>query len=194
MAHFLRGNFKGFYQAGPSACVKDMIRFKKLSEGKVYMEVTRRDMESLMGRFWRYENATINLLPVDEEEPRLGGKVQVKSFVLDLRTLTLGFQTQYGVYSDDFVTFGTFDKSEGNPLDNEEVLLKIVSDVSGEDSIVSDKTTFKFENNQLFFSKEVNEEKSEVEVNHPIVETKLDSQVAQSWTETFFYGVGNKAL
>ena len=118
----------------------------------------------------------------------------MKSFVLDLRTLTLGFQTQYGVYSDDFVTFGTFDKSEGNPLDNEEVLLKIVSDVSGEDSIISDKTTFKFENNQLFFSKEVNEEKSDVEMNHPIDETKLDIQVAQSWTETFFYGVGNKAL
>ena len=174
MAHFLRGNFKGFYQAGPSACVKDIIRFKKLSEGKVYMEVTRRDVESLMGRFWRYENATINLIPVDENEPRLGGKVQVKSFVLDLRTLTIGFKNQYGVYSDDFVSYGTFDKAQGNPLDNEEILLKIVSDVSGEDSVISDKTTFKFENNQLFYSKEVNEEKSDVEVNHPIVETKLD--------------------
>ena len=147
-----------------------------------------------MGRFWRYENATINLIPVDENEPRLGGKVQVKSFVLDLRTLPVGFKNQYGVYSDDFVTFGTFDKEQGNPLDNEEILLKIVADVSGENSIISDKTTFKFENNQLYFSKEVNEEKSDVEVNHPISETKLDAQVAQSWTETFFYGVGNKAL
>ena len=194
MAHFLRGNFKGFYQAGPSACVKDVIRFKKLSEGKVYMELTRRDMESLLGKFWRYENATINLLPVDENEPRLGGKVQVKSFVLDLRTLTLGFQTQYGIYTDDLVTFGTFDKSEGNPLDNEELLLKIAEDVSGEDSLISDKTTFKFHNNELHFSKEVNEEKSDIEVNHPIQQTKLDAQIAQSWTETFFYGVGNKAL
>ena len=147
MAHFLRGNFKGFYKAGPSECVKDMIRFKKLSEGQVYMEVTRRDMESLLGKFWRYENATINLMPVDEAEPRLGGKVSVKSFVLDLRTLTAGFQTQYGVYSDDFVTFGTFDKDQGNPLDNEELLLKIVSDVTEDDSVISDKTTFKFENN-----------------------------------------------
>ena len=147
MAHFLRGNFKGFYKAGPSECVKDMIRFKKLSEGQVYMEVTRRDMESLLGKFWRYENATINLMPVDEAEPRLGGKVSVKSFVLDLRTLTVGFQTQYGVYSDDFVTFGTFDKDQGNPLDNEELLLKIVSDVTEDDSVISDKTTFKFENN-----------------------------------------------
>ena len=91
MAHFLRGNFKGFYKAGSSECVKDVIRFKKLSEGKVYMELTRRDMESLLGRYWRYENATMTLHPVDEAEPRLGGKVQVKSFVLDIRTLTLGF-------------------------------------------------------------------------------------------------------
>ena len=39
-------------------------------------------------------------------------------------------QNQYGVYSDDFVTFGTFDKEAGNPLDDEELLLKIVSDES----------------------------------------------------------------
>ena len=44
MAHFLKGNFKGFYKAGTSECVKDMIRFKKLSEGSVYMELTRRDI------------------------------------------------------------------------------------------------------------------------------------------------------
>ena len=134
MANFLRGNFKGFYKAGSSECVKDMIRFKKTGHGKIYMEVTRRDMESIMGRFWRYENATINLLRADEDQPRLGGAVQVKSFVCDLRTLTLGFQTQYGVYTDDMVTFGTFDKELGNPLDNEEILLKITEDVTEEGS------------------------------------------------------------
>ena len=65
---------------------------------------------------------------------------------------------QYGVYSDDFVTFGTFDKEVGNPLDNDEVLLKIVSEDTGDSSLVHDKTMFKMENNDLFFSKEVNEE------------------------------------
>ena len=191
MAHFLKGNFKGFYKAGTSECVKDVIRFKKASEGKVFMELTRRDMESMMGRFWKYERNTINLIPVDENEPRLGGKVQVKSFVLDLQTLTLGMQTQYGVYSDDFVTFGTFDKEAGNPLDDEEVLLKIVSEDTGENSVVLDKTMLKFENNELFFSKEVNQDKSDAEVNHAIEETKLDKVIADSWTEKFFYGVGN---
>ena len=75
MAHFLKGKFKGFYKAGTSECVKDQFRFKKLSENKLYMEFTRRDMESVAGRFWRYENATINLIPEDEQAPRLGGKV-----------------------------------------------------------------------------------------------------------------------
>ena len=100
-------------------------------------------------------------------------------------------QTQYGVYSDDFVTFGTFDKEAGNPLDDEELLLKIVSEDSGENSVVLDKTTLKFENNEILFSKEVNPEKSDVEVNHAIEETKLDKVIDESWTEKLFYGVGN---
>ena len=104
-------------------------------------------MESIVGRFWRYESASITLMPVDEAEPRLGGKVQVKSFGMDFRTFTPFVQTQYGVYSDDFISFGTFDKSVGNPLEDEEVLLKIVEEPTGEDSIVLDKTTFNFEDN-----------------------------------------------
>lgn len=88
MAHFLKGTFKGFYAAGSSRCVKDVFRFRKVGENKVMMEVTRRDQESLVGRFWKYENATINLIPLDEEEPRLGGKVQVKSMGFDFRTFT----------------------------------------------------------------------------------------------------------
>jgi hypothetical protein len=191
MAHFLKGKFKGFYAAGSSGCVKDMFRFRKSSEGKLSMEVTRRDMESIVGRFWRYESASITLMPVDESEPRLGGKVQVKSFGMDFRTLTPFVQTQYGVYSDDFISFGTFDKSVGNPLEDEEILLKIVEEPTGEDSIVLDKTTFNFEGNQLVYKKEVNDEKVDVEVNHSIAESPLDPIIDDSWTETFFYGVGN---
>jgi hypothetical protein len=83
-------------------------------------------------------------------------------------------QTQYGVYSDDFVTFGTFDKEAVNLLDDEEVLLKIISEDSGEHSVALDKTTLKFENNEILFSKEVHPEKGDVEVNHAIEETQLD--------------------
>jgi len=88
MAHFLKGKYKAFYQAGSSPCVKDVFRFRKLGESKVGMEVTRRDMESFLGRFWRYENATIQLIPVDEKQPRLGGKVQVKSLAFNFQTFT----------------------------------------------------------------------------------------------------------
>ena len=66
MAHFLKGKYKGFYAAGQSKCVRDSIRFMQLSENKIGMEVQRRDMESWLGRWWRYESATINLSPVDE--------------------------------------------------------------------------------------------------------------------------------
>eukprot|EP00356_Strombidium_inclinatum_P013690 CAMPEP_0170493200 /NCGR_PEP_ID=MMETSP0208-20121228/13512_1 /TAXON_ID=197538 /ORGANISM="Strombidium inclinatum, Strain S3" /LENGTH=192 /DNA_ID=CAMNT_0010769091 /DNA_START=6 /DNA_END=584 /DNA_ORIENTATION=- len=192
MAHFLKGKFKGFYPAGTSQCVKDVFRFKKTSEGKLLLEVTRRDMESYFGRFWRYESSKINFHPVDESQPRLGGKVSVKSFVVDFQTLTLGFQNQYGIYSDDFVAYGTFDKSVGNPLDDEEVLLKVVQD--GETDAIEDKTSFKFENNEVTFAKEVNAEKSDAETNHSVPSTQLDRQIKQSWTESMFYGIGNQSM
>ena len=57
--------------------------------------------------------------------------------------------------------------------------------------MIADKTMFKFENNELYLSKEVNAEKSDPETNHAIEETKLDKVVADSWTEKLFYGVGN---
>merc|ERR1719263_2768886 len=144
MAHFLKGKFRGLYPAGSSECVRDIFRFRKVSENQVKLEVTRRDAESLLNRFWRYENATINLIPVDENEPRLGGKVQAKSLVIDFRALTVSMNTQYGVYSDNFVTYGTF--TGGDPSDNEELLLKVMdNDIGGE---IVDKTSFKFEGNR----------------------------------------------
>jgi len=193
MAHFLKGKFKGFYAAGNSQCVKDVFRFRKASEGKIYMEVTRRDMESLFGRFWRYESSTINLMPINEEQPRLGGKVHVKSFVFDFRTFTPQVLNQYGVYNDDFVTFGTFSKETASPLEDESVLLALVEDSNGHHGAVVDKTTFKFDNNNLVFVREVNKENADADTNHAISETKLDVFLTHSWTESLFYGVGNTA-
>lgn len=191
MAHFLKGKFRGFYPAGNSECVRDMFRFRKINENTIKLEVTRRDVESLAHRFWRYEKSSIKLYPVDENEPRLGGKVQAKSFVVDFRTLTVSMNTQYGVYSDNFVTYGTFAKGSESPMDNDELLLKVMdADVSGDSGLI-DKTSFKFEGNEIYFSKEVNEETEDPELNHAIEETKLDVLVDDSWTEALFYGVGN---
>lgn len=61
------------------------------------------------------------------------------------------------------------------------------------DEIV-DQTTFRFQNNQLSFSREVNPELSDPLVNHAIEQTKLDVVNTDSWTETLFYGVGNKSV
>jgi len=67
-------------------------------------------MESKWGRFWRYENASISLIPLDETNPQNGGKVQVKAFMMDFQTFTPQIKTFYGVYSDDFIAFGEFSK------------------------------------------------------------------------------------
>ena len=62
---------------------------------------------------------------------------------MDWRTFTPQLKTFYGVYSDDFITFGEFAKEAGNPLENEEVLLKVV-DESAENTVVPQRTTFRF--------------------------------------------------
>jgi hypothetical protein len=91
--------------------------------------------------------------------------VQVKSFAFDFRTFTPEMTTQYGVYTDDSVTFGTFAKGL-NPLENEELLLQIMDHTNNNQII--DRVTFKFNNNALTFQKQVNEDVSDAEVNHAI--------------------------
>ena len=134
------------------------------------MVVSRRDQESFAGRFWRYENSTINLHPVDEEQPRLGGKVEVRTMGFDFRTFLPIMNTQYGVYNDDFVTFGTY-TDEGSPLENEEVLLQIVED---QHPNIGDRVTFRFENNDVYFQRDVNSDLMNTDVHHQIENTKLD--------------------
>lgn len=154
--------------------------------------MTRRDMESYWGRFWRYENAYVTLIPVDATQPALGGKVKVNAFVMDFRTFTPQVKTFYGVYSDDFITFGEFSKDSGNPLENEELLLKVCDE--SDSTTVPIKTTFRFENNGLFFKREVNDNVHDTEVEHPVCESKLAPLLDNSWSETFFYGIGNRRV
>ena len=111
---------------------------------------------------------------------------------MDWCTFTPQFKTLYGVYSDDFITFGAFSKDSGNPLDNEEVLLKVCDEE--DTAIVADRTTFRFEDNTLFYKREVNGEVLDTEIEHPVAENRLHPLIDQSWGETFFYGVGNKKI
>lgn len=116
----------------------------------------------------------------------------MKAFVFDLRTFTPQLKTFYGVYSDDFITFGEFGKSAGNPLENEELLLKVVDE--NDTTTVADRTTFRFQDNNLFFKREVNGEVHDSEIEHAVSEVKLLPLIDQSWSETFFYGLGNKRV
>jgi hypothetical protein len=125
-------------------------------------------METQAGRFWRYENAYVQLIPLDETQPRLGGKVKVNAFIFDIRTFTPQIKTLYGVYSDDFITFGEFSKEAGNPLENEEVLLKIVDE--NDSTTVPDRVTFRFEDNSLHYKRDVNAQVKDPEIEHSIPE------------------------
>ena len=146
-------------------------------------------MESRMNRFWKYENAYITLLPVDQAEPRLGGKVKVQTLIFDWRTFTPSYKTLYGVYSDDFITFGEYHKDLGNPLENEEALLKICEDNSGDATPI--KNTFRFQDNKLIYERLVNGDARDLEVEHAVSEVVLEPMIDQTWTEVLFYGLGN---
>ena len=192
MAHFLKGKFKAFYKVGGSECVRDTVRFRQTKDTSILFELTRRDMESSWGRFWRYENAKITLVPIDETQPQLGGKVKVKAFEMDFRTFTPKLKTYYGVYSDDFITFGEFPGAQGDVLENDELLLKVVDEQ--DTATVPERTTFRFANNALTFEREVNGEVVDSEIQHAVPESRLHPLVDQSWSETLFYGLGNKRV
>ena len=147
---------------------------------------TRRDAESLLGRFWKYENTTVNFAPVDPSEPRLGGSVVANVKGFDVRTFTPYTRVYHGVYGEDFLTFGEFSSAP----ENEAALLKIFEN----DGSVVDKHSFKFTDNKVYYSREVNGEVKDTEIEHAIEESELTQGIAQTWTETMFYGAGNKAM
>jgi hypothetical protein len=66
-----------------------------------------------------------------------------------LSTFTPRLKKLYGIYSDDFITFGEFKKDAGNPLDDEELLIKICDE--NDKTTVADKITFRFKDNRLSY-------------------------------------------
>ncbi len=79
MAHFLKGRYKIYHKCGIYECVKDTIRFRQYKDTQITMELTRRDMESMARRFLRSEYYSINLIPVDYQQPALGGKALIQA-------------------------------------------------------------------------------------------------------------------
>ena len=93
---------------------------------------------------------------------------------LDVRTMTPYMKTYYGVYGDDFVSYGKFMSSE-NPIEHEETLLKLFEDEEMHE--VVDKHTFKFENNQVTYQRQVNEAQLDAELEHAIEESVMTPHI-----------------
>ena len=109
-----------------------------------------------------------------------------------MRTFTPQLKTFYGVYSDDFITFGEFPKGSGSPLNDEELLLKVVDE--DDTTTVPDRVTFRFQDNAILYERKVNGEVKDQEIEHPVAENKLQPMIHQSWSEVLFYGLGNQKV
>lgn len=104
--------------------------------------------------------------------------------------MTFSKRTYQGVYGEDFINFGEF--SSGNVLDNEEALLSVCEGDLVAD--VLDRHSFRFENDRLYYGRDVNADTNDIDVEHAIEQSELTPSVAQTWSETLFYGVGNKDM
>ena len=144
-------------------------------------------MESALGRFWRYTDTRIQLEPIDDSEPRLGGRVRATEYKFDVRTFTLGSTQYHGVYGEDFLTFAEFDKEVDTNKDE-----NLIQAVEGGEGVL-DRHSFRFENGKVLYSRQVSEVK-DLEVEHEIDESELTETIPQTWSESLFYGVGNKAM
>ena len=149
-------------------------------------------MASIFHRFLRVESARFTLHPLDPANPRQGGKVSVKSLIFDVSTFTFKIKTFYGVYGDDFIQYGEFN-SGVDPLEDEELLLKVTEDVDKSADVLQ-RVTFRFSNDNLSFTHDVNSSKLDTEVDYGVTENKLSYCPKASWSERFFYGIGNQAM
>ena len=143
-------------------------------------------------KFWKVETNSLTLHPIDPENSRLGGKVTVKCLLFDVRTFTFKMKTYYGIYGDDFIQYGEFN-SDSSPLEDEEMLLRLTESIEGSDDIMQ-KTTFRFANDSLTFSHEVNDSLVDTDLVHQVPESELLTSSQETWSEKFFYGVGNDKM
>lgn len=155
------------------------------------LSMTRRDMESAAKRFWKYESTTITFYPLNADEPRLGGKVKASVAGFNVQTFMPYTKTYYGVFGEDFVTYGQFRSQDSSTIDSDSTMLKLLEE---SDADVVDKHEFKFSNNTVTYSRQVDSTVHDAEIEHAIEEGVLNPHVEQTWSETLFYGVGNKSM
>ena len=113
----------------------------------------------------------MHLTPVDTEQPRLGGKVQATVYSFDVRTFSFGSKNYFGVYGEDFLTFARFAPSAKYAFDDEATLLKIFDE--NMDGTVVDRHTFRFSHNTVTYSRQVDENILDAELEHAIEVSEL---------------------
>jgi hypothetical protein len=59
---------------------------------------------------------------------------------------------------------------------------------------VIDQHNFKFANNTVTYSRQVCGVSNDAEVEHVIPESPLSPHIDQTWSESLFYGIGNKNM
>ena len=57
-----------------------------------------------------------------------------------------------------------------------------------------DKHLFKYADGKLTYSRTINANKVDAEIEHAISESELRPILNETWTETLFYGIGNKNM
>ena len=87
--------------------------------------------------------------------------MQATEYAIDFRTLTPSVTTYFGVYGEDFLTYAQFEKDAN--VDDEATLLKIFEE--GSDAVL-DKHTFKFDENKVTYSRDVNPTAKDPEIDH----------------------------
>ena len=107
---------------------------------------------------------------------------------MDFRTFTPSIKTYYGAYGEDFIAIAEF-AQQGEP--SEEQLLKIFE---GENDGILDKHFFRYTDNKLTYSRTINADKVDPEIEHAIAESELRPLMHDTWSETLFYGLGNKNM
>ena len=89
MAKFLKGKYKAFYSSAQSECVKDTFRFTQTKPNEVVCSLTRKDADSfLVEKYLKNLECKVRFIPLSEEDPQQGGKVQVNVKGMDWVTFT----------------------------------------------------------------------------------------------------------
>ena len=100
-----------------------MELFKKSRRPFIYLvccltsRKLRINKDSIFRKLWEHEFTKLNFLPLDKENIGAGGRIEGMRTKWNFRTMTPSRRFVYGLYGEDFITFGVYEIED--PLENE---------------------------------------------------------------------------